>query len=64
MSRIRRWFDARRRVVWSEPELPPYVKINPHAEPGLVDTVQPGDVSMGAIARDFLEKSEAEEEPL
>ena len=63
MPRIRRWFNARRKVVWSEPELPPYVKINPGAEPGLVDTVQPGDLSMGAVARDFLEAPETDEEP-
>ena len=63
MRRIRRWINARRKVVWSEPELPPYVKINPGAEPGLADTVQPGDLSMGAIARDFLETPEPEEEP-
>lgn len=63
MSRMRRWINARRRVVWSEPELPPYVKINPHADPSLVDTVQPGDVSMGAIARDFLDAPETEEQP-
>ena len=63
MSRMRRWINARRTVVWSEPELPPYVKINPHADPSLVDTVQPGDVSMGAIARDFLETPETEQHP-
>ena len=32
MVRIKRWFTSRRKVVWSEPELPPYVKINPNAE--------------------------------
>ena len=63
MPRIRRWFNARRKVVWSEPELPPYVKINPGAEPGLADTVQPGDLSMGAAATDFLEAPETDEEP-
>jgi len=63
MPRIRRWFNARRKVVWSEPELPPYVKINPGAEPGLADTVQPGDLSMGAVARDFLEAPETDEGP-
>jgi len=63
MLRIRRWINARRKVVWSEPELPPYVKINPGAEPGPADTIQPGDISMGAVARDFLEAPEADEEP-
>jgi hypothetical protein len=60
MTRIRRWLTARRKVVWSEPELPPYVKINPGAERGPADTIQPGDISMGAIAREFLEAPEEE----
>ena len=63
MPRIRRWINARRKVVWSEPELPPYVKINPGAELGPAGTIQPGDISMGAVARDFLEAPETEEEP-
>jgi hypothetical protein len=62
MARIRRWFTARRKVVWSEPELPPYVKINPNAKPDPSGAIQPGDISMGAIAREFLEAPE--EEPL
>ncbi len=61
MIRIRRWRTARREVVWSEPELPPYVKINPGAEPDPAGTIQPGDISMGAIAREFLETPEEEE---
>jgi hypothetical protein len=60
MIRIRRWLTARRKVVWSEPELPPYVKINPGAEPGPADTIQPGDISMGAIAREYLATPEEE----
>jgi hypothetical protein len=63
MLRIRRWITAKHKVVWSEPELPPYVKINPGAERGPAGTIQPGDLSMGAIAREFLAASEAEEEP-
>jgi len=59
MARIKRWLTARRKVVWSEPELPPYVKINPGAEPD-PGTIQPGDISMGAIAREFLETPEEE----
>jgi hypothetical protein len=59
MARIKRWFTPRRKVVWSEPELPPYVKINPGAEPD-PGTIQPGDISMGAIAREFLETPEEE----
>jgi hypothetical protein len=60
MIRIRRWLTARRKVVWSEPELPPYVKINPGAEPGPADTIQPGDISMGAIVREYLATPEEE----
>jgi hypothetical protein len=64
MLRIRRWFDAKRKkVVWSEPKLPPYVKINPDAAtPGPDEGLQPGDLSMGAVAREFLETDEGEEE--
>jgi hypothetical protein len=61
MLKIRRWVTARRQVVWSEPELPPYVKINPGARPGPAGTIQPGDLSMAAIAREFLETEETEE---
>ena len=60
MVRIKRWFTSRRKVVWSEPELPPYVKINPGAESRPTDTIQPGDISMGAIAKEFLETPEEE----
>jgi len=64
MLRIRRWWDARRKkVVWSEPQLPPYVKINPDATtPGPSEGLQPGDLSMGAVAREFLETDEDEGE--
>ena len=63
MLRIRRWFDAKRKkVVWSEPQLPPYVKINPDSGPGLGDEgLQPGDISMGAAAQEFLEMDEDED---
>ena len=62
MLRIRRWFDARRKkVVWSEPQLPPYVKINPESPSGLAEGLQPGDLSMGAVAREFLETDEGDE---
>ena len=64
MLRIRRWWDARRKkVVWSEPQLPPYVKINPDAAtPGPSESLQPGDLSMGTVAREFLETDEGEDE--
>jgi regulatory GntR family protein len=44
----------RRGPVWSEPALPPYVKINPEGvnpEPG---ELQPGDISMAKAAEEFL----------
>jgi hypothetical protein len=66
MVRIRRWvIGKRKKVVWSEPQLPPYVKINPDSGPGLGDEgLQPGDISMGAVAQEFLQADEGEEEAL
>ena len=53
----------RKKVVWSEPQLPPYVKINPDAAPpGPDEGLQPGDLSMGAAAVEFLETDEGEDE--
>jgi hypothetical protein len=54
MLRIRRWFGKRRQVVWAEPELPPFIKINPMAAATPTDTIQPGDITMGIMAREFL----------
>ena len=54
MLRIRRWFGKRRQVVWAEPELPPFIKINPMATAVPTDTLQPGDITMGMMAREFL----------
>ena len=63
MVRIRRWVvGKRKKVVWSEPQLPPYVKINPESPPGLGDGLQPGDLSMGAAAVEFLQTDEGEDE--
>jgi hypothetical protein len=64
MLRIRRWWDAKRKkVIWSEPQLPPYVKINPDAaDPGPAEGLQPGDLSMGAAAQEFLKMDEGEGE--
>lgn len=64
MVRIRRWVIGRRKkVVWSEPQLPPYVKINPDAAPpGPNEGLQPGDMSMGQVAEEFLMSDEGEEE--
>lgn len=61
MTRIRRWFTASRKVGWSEPGLPPWVKINPESEPGLATDPQPGDMSMRAVVEEFLESEEDEE---
>jgi hypothetical protein len=60
MFRIRRWVDRRRKVVWTEPEVPKFVKINPMAPPGLSEGLQPGDISMAIAAREFLEADEEE----
>jgi hypothetical protein len=59
MTRIRRWLTSKKKVVWSEPELPPYVKINPLSSPSAAEGLQPGDISMMAVAEEFL----SEEEP-
>lgn len=59
MIRIRRWFGKRRQVIWAEPELPPFVKINPMAAGVPSDTVQPGDLTMGLMAREFLDLPDA-----
>jgi hypothetical protein len=65
MVRIRRWVvGKRKKVVWSEPQLlPPFVKINPDSPPGLHEEgLQPGDLSMGAAAEEFLKLPDDEEE--
>ena len=63
MIRIRRWVTGqRKKVVWSEPKLPPYVKINPDSPPGHDSGLQPGDISMGAAAQEFLMQDEGEDE--
>lgn len=52
----------RKKVVWAEPKLPPFVKINPESPPGLGEGIQPGDLSMGAAAEEFLRTSDGEDE--
>ena len=52
----------RKKVVWSEPALPPYVKINPDSDPVLAEGLQPGDLSMGAVMQEFLKMDEGEDE--
>lgn len=48
----------------AEPRLPPFVKINPDSPPGLAEGLQPGDMSMGAAAEEFLKMDEGEDEPV
>ena len=63
MVRIRRWVAGqRKKVVWSEPKLPPYVKINPDSRLRHRGGLQPGDMSMGAAAQEFLLAEEDEDE--
>jgi hypothetical protein len=65
MVRIRRWvIGKRKKVVWSEPQMPPYIKLNPNSAPGPADGLQPGDLSMAAAAQEFLEMDEGEDEGL
>jgi hypothetical protein len=66
MVRIKRWvMGKRKKVVWSEPQLPPFIKINPESPPGLGEGLQPGDLSMGAAAQEFLlTEEEGEGEPV
>ncbi|HTU74229.1 MAG TPA: hypothetical protein VMG38_11995 [Trebonia sp.] len=55
MIRIRRWVNRRRKVIWTEPEVPKFVKINPSSPPGVAQGLQPGDITMAAVAEEFLE---------
>lgn len=60
MVKIRRWFNRRRKVVWSEPVVPPFVKLNPNSPPGAAQGLQPGDISMAMAAQEFLAVEEDE----
>lgn len=60
MIRMRRWLNSRRKVVWTEPQLPEFVKINPGSPPGAAEGLQPGDITMAAVAEEFLEAEEGE----
>jgi hypothetical protein len=60
MVRIRRWVNRRRKVVWSEPEVPKFVKINPMSPPGAAAGLQPGDISMARVAEEFLATEESD----
>ena len=52
----------RKKVVWSEPQLPPFIKINPGSPPGSAVGLQPGDISMLATAEEFLKLPDDEDE--
>ena len=54
MVKIRRWVNRRQKVVWTEPEVPKFVKINPSSPPGEAEGLQPGDISMALAAEEFL----------
>lgn len=64
MTRMKRWLTGKRRVVWTEPALPRYVKINPLSPPGAAaaDGLQPGDMSMLGVAEEFLREPEEPEQ--
>jgi hypothetical protein len=66
MPRIKRWLIGRRQVIWSEPALPKYVKINPLSPPGAsgADGLQPGDMSMLSVAEEFLATEDPEEDEM
>ena len=66
MPRIKRWLIGKRQVIWSEPALPKYVKINPLSPPGApaADGLQPGDMSMLSVAEEFLASEDPEEDPM
>jgi len=55
MIRIRRWVNRRQKEVWAEPAVPKFVKINPSSPPGAAEGLQPGDITMAAVAEEFLE---------
>ena len=63
MTRIKRWLTGKRQVVWTEPALPKYVKINPNSPPGAAasDGLQPGDMSMLSVAEEFLQEPEEDD---
>ena len=62
MLKVRRWVTRKRKVVWTEPALPKFVKINPNSPPGAATGLQPGDMTMARVAEEFLEAPEPEEE--
>jgi len=66
MPRIKRWLIGKRQVIWSEPALPKYVKINPLSphSAAAADGLQPGDMSMLSVAEEFLATEDPEEDEM
>ncbi len=58
--KVRRWVSGKRTVVWVEPALPKFVKINPGSPPGAAEGLQPGDLTMARAAEEFLERADEE----
>lgn len=61
MLRIRRWFSKERRLLWSEPKPPPFITVNPYGTSDPADSIQPGDITMGMMAREFLDVPEEDD---
>ncbi len=66
MVTLKQWVTSmRKKVAWSKPQLPPFIKINPDSPPGLGEQgLQPGDLSMGLAAQELLLAEEGEGEPV
>lgn len=62
MTRIRRWFGRGRRLQWSEPKPPPFITTNPYGVSDPSDSLQPGDITMGMMAQEFLDIPEEEQD--
>jgi hypothetical protein len=60
MVKIRRWVNRRRAVVWTEPQVPKFVKVNPSSPPGHAEGLQPGDITLAMAVDEFLEAEEDE----
>jgi len=58
--KVKRWVTSKRKVVWTEPALPKFVKINPGSPPGSAEGLQPGDLTMARAAEEFLESTDEE----
>ena len=57
--KVKRWV-IKRKVVWAEPALPKFVKINPGSPPGAAEGLQPGEITMARAVEEFLESTDEE----